>query len=161
VSAAPRRPREAEVGPTAYVNARLIDPATRLDAPGALYVEGGRIADLGPRLFADGVPSGVAKFDCQGACLAPGLVDIRVNLREPGEEHKETFDTGAAAAAAGGVTSMVCLPDTEPPIDDAALIEFVARRAREVRSVRIYAYGATPTAPSRGGSKGARSPRSG
>ena len=128
-------------GRTAFVNARLLDPASGLDAPGALLVEDERVADIGPGLFASGVPEGIAAIDCRGHCLAPGLVDIRVNVREPGEEHKETFETASAAAAAGGVTSMVCLPDTDPPIDDAALVEFVARRARDVGVVRIYAYG--------------------
>ncbi|HEX9835924.1 MAG TPA: dihydroorotase, partial [Alphaproteobacteria bacterium] len=128
-------------GRTAFVNARLLDPASGLDAPGALLVEDERVADIGPGLFASRVPEGIAAIDCRGHCLAPGLVDIRVNVREPGEEHKETFETASAAAAAGGVTSMVCLPDTDPPIDDAALVEFVARRARDVGVVRIYAYG--------------------
>ncbi len=135
--AAPLRPQR-----TAYVNARLLDPATALDRPGALLVEDGRIADLGPSLFADGVPDGVAAVDCDGKCLAPGLIDMRVHLREPGEEHKESIATAAAAAARGGVTTMVCLPDTRPPIDDVSLIEFVARRARETGLVKIYAYAA-------------------
>ena len=143
MTVAPRRPRQPDhTGRTAYVNARLIDPATALDAKGALLVDGELIADVGPGLFANGVPSGVEIIDCRGACLAPGLIDIRVNLREPGEEHKETFESGSEAAAVGGITSLVCLPDTDPPIDDASLIEFVARRAREVRGARIYSYGA-------------------
>lgn len=127
---------------TAYVNARLLDPASGLDRPGALLVEGKRILDLGPGLFADGVPGGVALVDCGGACLAPGLIDLRVQLREPGEEHKETIESGCAAAAAGGVTSMVCLPNTTPPIDDVSVVEFIARRAREVGTVKVFAYGA-------------------
>lgn len=141
--ARPRRPKTPDhTGRTAYVNARVIDPATGLDAKGGLLVDGEAIADVGAGLFANGVPSGVEVVDCHGACIAPGLIDIRVNLREPGEEHKESFETACAAAAVGGVTSMVCLPNTDPPIDDVALIEFVARRAREVRGARIYPYGA-------------------
>ena len=127
---------------TAYVNARLLDPASGLDAPGALLVENGRIADLGPQLFNEGVPEGVQRVDCGGACLAPGLVDLRVQLREPGEEHKETMDSAGRAAAAGGVTSMVALPNTDPVVDDVAGVEFVARRAREVKGVKIYTYAA-------------------
>ena len=127
--ARPRRPKTPDhMGRTAYVNARIVDPASGLDAKGGLLIDGEVIADVGAGLFANGVPSGVEIIDCHGACLAPGLIDIRVNLREPGEEHKETFETACAAAAVGGVTSMVCLPDTDPPIDDVALIEFVARR---------------------------------
>lgn len=126
----------------AYLNARLLDPASGLDAPGALLTEGTRIADLGPRLFAEGPPEGVEVVDCGGACLAPGLVDMRVQLREPGEEHKETIATASRAAAAGGVTSMVALPNTEPVVDDVAGVEFVARRAREEKLVKVYTYAA-------------------
>lgn len=126
----------------AYVNARLLDPESGLDAPGALLTEGSAIADLSPRLFAEGVPEGIAVVDCGGACLAPGLVDMRVQLREPGEEHKETIATASRAAAAGGVTSMVALPNTEPVVDDVAGVEFVARRAREEKLVKVYTYAA-------------------
>ncbi|MGF1609182.1 MAG: hypothetical protein ACFCUQ_07285, partial [Kiloniellales bacterium] len=73
-------------GRVAYVNARLLDPDSGLDAPGALLTEGARIADLGAGLFGDGVPEGIEVVDCGGRCLAPGLVDMRVQLREPGEE---------------------------------------------------------------------------
>ena len=125
---------------TAFVNVRLLDPATGLDAPGALLVEDGRIADLGPRLFADGVPEGVAAVDGHGACLAPGLVDMRVKIGEPGEEHKETIASASLSAAAGGITTLVCLPNTDPPIDTVAGLELVARRAREQRRVKIFAH---------------------
>ncbi|MDH3793375.1 MAG: dihydroorotase [Rhodospirillales bacterium] len=127
---------------TAYLGARLLDPASGLDAPGALLTEGTRIADLGPRLFADGVPEGIEAVDCAGRCLAPGLVDMRVQLREPGEEHKETIQTAGRAAAAGGVTSVAALPNTDPVVDDVAGVEFVARRARDVKLVKVYTYGA-------------------
>ena len=127
---------------TAYVNARLLDPASGLDAPGALLAEDGKITDLGPDLFKEGLPEGLQKVDCGGACLAPGLVDMRVQLREPGEEHKETMDSAGRAAAAGGVTSMVALPNTDPVIDDVAGVEFIARRAREVKRVKVYTYAA-------------------
>ena len=125
-------------GRIAYVNARLVDPASGTDTPGALLTEGRRIADLGPALFADGVPDGIEIVDCGGHCLAPGLVDMRAHLREPGAEHKETLASASRAAAAGGVTSVACLPDTDPPIDQTALIEFVARRARETSLVKVY-----------------------
>ncbi len=127
---------------TAYVNARLLDPASGLDVTGGLLVEGGRIADLGPRLFAEGVPEGARRVDCTGHCLAPGLIDMRVQLREPGEEHKETIATAGQAAVVGGVTSVVALPNTEPVIDDVAGVEFVARRAREAKLVKVYTYAA-------------------
>ncbi|MGF1593471.1 MAG: dihydroorotase [Kiloniellaceae bacterium] len=127
---------------TVYVNARLLDPASGLDVRGALLTEDGRITDLGPDLFREGVPAGLQKVDCGGACLAPGLVDMRVQIREPGEEHKETMDSAGRAAAAGGVTSMVALPNTEPVIDDVAGVEFIARRAREAKRVKVYTYAA-------------------
>lgn len=128
--------------PTAYVNAHLLDPESGLDQPGALLTDGERIADLGPNLFGDGIPEGVAVVDCDGHFLCPGLVDMHVHLREPGHEHKETIATGCAAAAAGGVTSMACMPNTTPVIDDVALIEFIQRRAREAASVKVYPFAA-------------------
>jgi len=131
-----------EQGRVAYVNARLLDPASGLDAPGGLLTDGETIAEFGPDLFAGGVPKGAKKIDCGGHCLAPGLIDMRVQLREPGEEHKETISSASRAAAAGGVTTMVCLPNTQPPIDDVAVVEFVARRAREAKLVKIFCYGA-------------------
>ena len=129
-------------GRVAYVNARLLDPASGLDAKGALLTDGETIIDLGPALFANGVPSGISVIDCGDACLAPGLVDMRVQLREPGEEHKETLLSAGQAAVAGGVTSMVCLPNTDPVIDDVATVEFVARRARKNGLTKVYPYAA-------------------
>jgi dihydroorotase len=129
-------------GRVAYVQARLLDPATGFDGVGALLTDGEKIVDFGPRLFADGMPSDIQVIDCQGACLAPGLVDMRVQLREPGEEHKETLRSAGEAAVAGGVTSMVCLPNTLPVIDDVATVEFVARRARKIGLAKVYPYAA-------------------
>lgn len=126
----------------AYVNARLLDPGSRLDTPGALLVADGHIADLGPELLQGGLPAVEETVDCKGFCLAPGLVDIRVETREPGEEHKETIASASAAAAAGGVSTMVCLPNTDPVIDDVPMVEFVARRAQETDKVRLFCYGA-------------------
>ena len=123
-----------------FQNARILDPASNLDVVGGLLVEGSIIADFGPHL--DKAPVDADVIDCQGLCLSPGLVDIRVHLCEPGEEHKETIDGLSAAAARGGITTVVGLPNTDPPIDDAAVVEFVARRAREVRGVKIFVYGA-------------------
>jgi dihydroorotase len=126
----------------AYVNARLLDPATGLNAKGALLTEGEAIADFGPKLFADGVPADVPVIDCKGMCLAPGLVDMRVQVREPGEEHKGTLASSGRAATSGGVTSMVCLPNTNPVIDDMSVVEFIARRARLLGLAKVYCYGA-------------------
>ena len=129
--------------PVAYINARLIDPVAGTDQLGSLLVGAdGKIADWGPSLFSSGPPWGIETIDCQRHCLAPGIVDLRVHTGEPGEEHKETLDTAGQAAAAGGVTAMCILPDTDPPFDDASLIEFVHRRSRQVRLSKMYAYGA-------------------
>lgn len=125
---------------TAYTNARLLDPATGLDAMGGLLVEGTRIADFGPGLFRDGVPEGATRVDCAGACLAPGLVDLRADVGEPGFEHNETLLTASRSAAAGGITALACLPNTDPVLDDVSGLEFIARRAREVKLVKIFAY---------------------
>ena len=124
-----------------YRNARLIDPASGLDAPGDLLVEGDRIAALGPNL-GQGIGDDVEIVDLAGLCLAPGLVDMRVQLREPGAEHMESIESGGQAAAAGGVTTMVALPNTEPPVDDLPVVEFLARRAREVKLAKIHTYAA-------------------
>lgn len=128
--------------PLAVVNARLLDPATKRDERGGVLVQDGAIVDVGPQVGRQGLPEDVERIDAEGHCLAPGLIDMRVQLREPGEEHKETIATASAAAAAGGVTSMVCLPNTDPVIDDVAGVEFIARRARETRLSKVYCYGA-------------------
>jgi dihydroorotase len=134
--------KPAQPGRVAYLNARLLDPASGLDAHGGLLTEGGRTAEIGEGLFADGPPADAQVVDCEGLCLAPGLVDMRAKLGEPGQEHKETISAAGRAAASAGITSIACLPDTDPVIDDVAGLEFVARRARETKMVKVYAYGA-------------------
>ena len=123
-----------KVARTAYVNAHLIDPASGLDAPGGLLSNNGLITDFGPDLYADGTPEDAETIDCQGRILAPGLVDMRVQLRDPGHEHEEA----TASAAAGGITTIIVLPSTDPAIDSVALVEFIVRRAREVGLINIY-----------------------
>ncbi len=122
----------------AYLNARLIDPESGLEAKGALLSEGGEIAELGPGLFADGVPEGVAVVECAGRVLAPGLIDARVFVGEPGFEHRETLASAGEAAVAGGVTTILTMPTTDPVIDDVALVEYMARRARDSTKVRVH-----------------------
>ena len=129
-------------GSTAYINACIVDPIGDSQYNGAILISDGKIADYGPSLFASGAPYGIQSVDCRGLYLAPGIVDTRVHTGEPGEEHKETLESAGIAAAAGGITSLVLLPDNEPPFDDASLIEFVARRARQIKLVNMYAYGA-------------------
>ncbi len=126
----------------AYTNARLIDPASGLDTVGGLLTADGTIAEVGASIFADGAPGDALVVECAGKVLAPGLIDMRVMLCQPGAEHKEDIASACAAAAAGGVTSVVALPNTQPAIDDVAVLEFVARRAREVRLVKVYCHAA-------------------
>ena len=123
-----------------FRQARLLDPESGLDRCGDLLVEGERIAAVGGDLSATARDAEVV--DAVGLCLAPGLVDMRVQLREPGAEHMESIETAGEAAAAGGVTTMVALPNTEPPVDDISVVEFLARRAREVRLTKIHTYAA-------------------
>lgn len=131
-------------GKVAYINARVIDPASGLDAPatakGGVLTDGTRIMAIGADIFATGTPAGAEIIDCDGAVLTPGLVDMRVDFCEPGNEHKEDIESGSRTAAAGGVTAVVTLPDTDPAIDDASVLEFVARRARDVKLVKVFAY---------------------
>ncbi|MEX0693917.1 MAG: dihydroorotase [Rhodospirillales bacterium] len=129
-------------GRVAYVGARLLDPATGLDAIGGILTEGELIKAVGPKVTADLALEGVTVIDCTGLCLAPGLIDMRVHLGEPGEDYKETFASAGRAATKGGVTSMVCLPNTDPVIDDMSVVEFVARRARLQGLSKVYPYGA-------------------
>lgn len=127
----------------AYVNARLIDPESGLDAKGALLTEGNRIVDFGPQLFNDGkTPDGAEVVDCGGNILAPGLLDIQVHFREPGQEYKETIETGSKAAAAGGVTTVATMPNTKPVVDDISILAFLQKRAIETGYVNIRPYAA-------------------
>ena len=129
-------------GQLALINARLLDPATGLDKAGGVVIDGEVIAAAGPHVTRDHLGADMLVVDCQGLCLAPGLVDMRVQVREPGSEHKETLKSAGEAAVAGGVTSMVCLPNTDPVVDDVATMEFLARRARLNGLAKVYAYAA-------------------
>ncbi|MBW8636641.1 dihydroorotase [Hoeflea sp. WL0058] len=106
-----------------------------MDATGAVLIENDRIAAIGPGIA---IPEDAETVDCTGRTITPGLVDARVFVGEPGAEHRETIASASAAAAAGGVTSLIMMPDTSPVIDDVALVEFVLRTAREQSMVRIY-----------------------
>jgi dihydroorotase len=127
----------------AYINARLFDAESGLDQKGALLTIGSEIADFGPQLFNDGkTPEGAEVIDCGGHLLSPGLLDIQVHFREPGQEYKETIATGSKSAAAGGVTTVACMPNTKPVIDDVAIVDFVHKRARETGFVNVRTYAA-------------------
>lgn len=119
-----------------FSNAQLLDPATGREGPGAVLVRDGRIADVAWD-GAPGAPEDAQNIDCGGLTLAPGLIDLRAFVGEPGAEHRETLASASAAAAAGGVTTLVCMPDTNPVIDGPAIVDFVLRRARDTASVNV------------------------
>ena len=125
---------------TAFVNARLIDPVTGYDGPGSLRVVEGVIESVVHHPHPE--PGDVEVIDCGGKALAPGIVDMRVFVTEPGGRHRESYRSAGAAAAAGGVTTFVAQPDTDPPLDDPALVQFALVRAREAAPVRVHAMGA-------------------
>jgi dihydroorotase len=127
--------------PIAFVNARVLDPEARYDGPGCVVVKDGAIADV-RRSNAMERSGDLRVIDCNGAVLAPGLIDLRVKSGEPGAEHKETLASVAKAAAAGGVTSIVLQPDTAPPIDEPAMVDFVLRRGRDIETINIHVAGA-------------------
>ena len=122
---------------TAFLNARLLDPASGFDETGALLIENGIIRDFGPRVFHDGPAADAETVDCNGSVLAPGLIDMRVFTGEPGSEHRETLESASRAAAAGGVTTMVVMPNTQPVIDEPSLVDFINRRAAATACVRV------------------------
>ncbi len=124
-----------------YTDARLFDPESGLDKKGDLLTIGDSIADFGPAL-AKNAPEGAEVVDCKGHLLTPGLLDIQVHFREPGQEYKETIATGSKSAAAGGITTVACMPNTKPVIDDIALVAFIHKRARETAYVNVRTYAA-------------------
>jgi dihydroorotase len=117
---------------------RVIDPSQKLDAKRDVLLADGKVAKIRARLE---VPERARVVDCAGLIVTPGLIDVHVHLREPGEEHKETIATGAAAAAAGGFTAICAMPNTDPPIDDPAAVGFVASEGRRAGAARVYPVG--------------------
>ncbi len=122
-------------GRTAIYNARLLDPASGRDEKGGVLIENGVIADVGASIAKTTVAD--VKIDAKGKALGPGLIDLRVKTGEPGAENKETLETASEAAAAGGVTTFVVMPDTDPVIDSVALVDFIKRRGEGVAKVKV------------------------
>ncbi|HMQ16285.1 MAG TPA: dihydroorotase [Phycisphaerae bacterium] len=117
---------------------RIVDPSQNLDEVGNLIIADGKVAAIGRAAGADAERT----IDARGLIVAPGLIDMHVHLREPGNEERETIESGTAAAAAGGFTAVACMPNTSPPLDSDAEIEFVLRQAARVASTRVYPIGA-------------------
>ena len=128
--------------PIAFVNARLVDPESGYDGPGCLLARDGVIAEVRRSPTFDSRPAEARLIDCEGAALAPGLIDLRVKTGEPGGAAAETLKSAAEAAAAGGVTTLVLQPDTDPPVDEPALVDFLLRRGRDLGLVKMLAAGA-------------------
>ncbi len=119
-------------------NGRVIDPSQNFDSTADVLIQHGRIAQVGKNLEA----LGVGIFDATGLIVAPGFIDLHVHLREPGNEHAETIETGAKAAAAGGFTSICCMPNTDPVNDNAAVTQFIFQTAAQVAPVNVFPIGA-------------------
>ena len=119
-------------------NGRIIDPASGFDQVADLLIDDGLISGIGHKLSAPGAEL----FDASGMIVAPGFLDIHVHLREPGFEHAETIETGAKAAAAGGFTSICCMPNTSPVNDNATVTSYIVERARRLAVVNVYPIGA-------------------
>jgi dihydroorotase len=128
----------SERRPILLANARIIDPSRDLDFPGDMLIADGVIRDTKKGIGAGGVPEGTEIIDCRGKVIAPGLVDMRAFVGEPGDMSRETLGSASQAAAAGGVTTIVCQPATSPPIDDPATVDFVLRRARDTAIVHVH-----------------------
>lgn len=123
---------------TVFQRARVVDPSRGIDEIGSVIVDGKTIVASGAAALNQGAPEGAKLVDCAGKTIIPGLVDGRVFIGEPGAEHRETIASASLAAAAGGVTSIVMMPDTDPVIDNVALVEFVLRTARDTALVNVF-----------------------
>ena len=117
---------------------RVVDPASGTDRTLDVRIDGTSVAEVGERLAANGSEV----VDCGGAVVAPGFVDLHVHFREPGGEESETIESGSRAAAVGGYTAVCAMPNTDPPADDASVVEYVWRRGREVGLVDVFPIGA-------------------
>jgi dihydroorotase len=131
-------PDPSDRRPILLANARIIDPSRDLDFDGDLLIADGVIRDARRGIAAAGLPEGVEVVDCRGQVAAPGLIDMRAFVGEPGAEYRETFASASLAAAAGGVTTIVSQPNTSPAIDEPAMVDFVLRRARDTAIVHVH-----------------------
>jgi dihydroorotase len=125
-----------------YTNARIIDPESGFDQIGELLTIGSKIADFGKKIINNKIQNNTTIIDCNGHVLCPGLIDIQVHFRDPGQLHKEDLSSGSKSAVAGGVTTVVCQPNTTPVLDSADMINSLYKKARQTAHCNITAYGA-------------------
>ena len=125
------------VRPLLLTNAKLVDPASGTVSHGSIAMENGVIAAVGTGIDPHSVPHDAEKIDVGGRVVTTGLVDLRAFIGEPGHEYRETLASASKAAAAGGVTTVVTMPDTDPVVDDPAVVDFLMRRARDTASVHM------------------------
>ena len=130
-------PAKSNTRRRAYLNAHIVAPAQGLDGIGGILIEDGWILAVGPKVTRESVGAGTAVVEARGRTLIPGLIDMRVFTGEPGTEYRETLASASEAAAAGGVTTMIVMPNTQPVVDDAAIVDFILRRARDTALVRV------------------------
>src|SRR5437763_17162037 len=124
--------------PIVIRNGRVIDPSSNTDRVADVLIVDGRVAGVAPNLSAPGAEV----FDASGMIVAPGFIDMHVHLREPGFEHAETIESGSRAAAAGGFTSVCCMPNTKPVNDNATVTSYIVDRARKRAVVNVFPIGA-------------------
>jgi len=126
----------------AYINAKILDPEKNKEFIGDIIVEKDKIIDIGPNVYKKDKPKSYTNVhDCKNLFISPGLLDMRVSLGEPGSEHKESIKSGCKAAFAGGITTVVCLPNTDPVIDNVSVAEYIQNRAKKVSKINLYTYG--------------------
>ncbi len=138
----PHHNRSSDQRPIALINGVLIDPQALTQIRGGLLMQDGFIVDVGHHVKGDALPENTRIIDVKGQVIAPGLVDMRVFIGEPGGPYNETFKTASAAAVAGGVTTCICMPDTRPALDETSTIDFVCRRSRDTAMMNILPSGA-------------------
>ena len=129
------------MNPLLLTGGRIIDPATQSDFTGDVLIEDGKIAALGSGAGSR-APANVERMDVSGLVVCPGLIDLHVHLREPGQAAKETIATGTAAAARGGFTTVVCMPNTSPAIDNPGTVALIHNLALEKGKVNVFITGA-------------------